>query len=421
MQVAKGGIPVVNPVKGLTGRQFCIIVVVLSIYFFAPTQAIISSVLGDIGSAYPDVSADWLTYLITINNIAAVVSAAFFGVLAGHKIRFRIISIIAMLCFVIGGALPAVLPLGTPFWILLVTRVVIGVGRGCFVPMVQIILCGMFKDEKTRSDWFGIGNITFNLGATFGTVLAGYLGLIDWRLCFVFYAFAFIPLALFMFFFKEEDSGIEKTAGKTLHALHFEWDVWVHMVLYLLAIVMTQTLWNYASTSLSVRGIASDQVGLILSTFTVASMAVGLTIGVIFRATRSFIMACGIGVITIGFAVMTCAMGMSGNAVPFMFASSALIGVGGCIVTIGCPLSMSLRVSPVAVAGVLSMNEVFHNLGSFVASPYSQAVFAITGSNDPDMIWSATVVFGIAVTALAVVIGIFVRRNDKKKTAASAS
>ncbi len=405
----------VNPVKGLSGRQFCIIVVVLSIYFFAPTQAIISSVLGDIGAAYPDVSADWLTYLISINNVAAVVSAAFFGVLAGHKMRFRTISIIAMLCFVIGGALPAVLPLGTPFWILLVTRVVIGIGRGCFVPMVQIILCGMFKDEKTRSDWFGIGNITFNLGATFGTVLAGYLGLIDWRLCFLFYAFAFIPLALFMFFFHEEDSGIEKNeAGSTFHAVKFEWDVWAHMVLYLLAIVMTQTLWNYASTSMTVRGIGSDQVGLILSTFTVASMVIGLTIGIIFRATRSFIMALGIGVITIGFAVMMFAMGMSDNAVPVMFASSALIGMGGCIVTIGCPLSMSLRVSPAAVAGVLSMNEVFHNLGSFVASPYSQLVFALTGSSDPDTIWGATVVFGIAVTVIAVAIGFAVRARGNK-------
>ena len=410
----------VNPVKGLTGRQFCIIAVVLSIYFFAPTQAIISSVLGDIGEAYPDVSADWLTYLISINNVAAVVSAAFFGVLAGHKIRFRSISIIAMLCFAVGGALPAVLPLGTPFWILLVTRVVIGIGRGCFVPMVQIILCGMFKDEKTRSDWFGIGNITFNLGATFGTVLAGYLGLIDWRLCFLFYAFAFIPLALFMFFFREEDSCIEKSVGKTLHSIKFEWDVWAHMVLYLLAIVMTQTLWNYASTSMMARGIGSNQVGLILSTFTIASMVVGLTIGIIFRATRSFIMAVGIGVITVGFVVMTFAMGLLDGAIPFMFAASALIGVGGCIVTIGCPLSMSLRVSPAAVAGVLSMNEVFHNLGSFVASPYSQAVFAITGSHDPDTIWAATVVFGIAVTVLAVLIGFLVRGNGKSD-AASAS
>lgn len=404
-----------HPMKGLTGRQFCIIIVVLSIYFFAPTQAIISSVLGDIGAAYPDVSADWLTYLISINNVAAVISAAFFGVLAGRKMRFRTISIIAMLCFVIGGALPAVLPLGTPFWVLLVTRVVIGVGRGCFVPMVQIILCGMFKDEKTRSDWFGLGNITFNLGATFGTVLAGYLGLIDWRLCFLFYAFAFIPLALFTFFFREEDSGIDSNEEAQHHSFKFEWDVWVHMMLYLLAIVMTQTLWNYASTSMTARGIDSSQVGWILSTFTIASMVIGLVIGAIFRKTRGFIMACGIGVITVGFVVMALAMGMAEGAVPAMFAASALIGMGGCIVTIGCPLSMSLRVSPAAVAAVLSLNEVFHNLGSFVASPYSQLVFAITQSSDPDIIWPATVVFGVVVTAFALIVGAILRRNSQKE------
>lgn len=403
----------VNPVKGLTGRQFCIIAVVLSIYFFAPTQGIISSVLGEIGQAYPDVSPDSLTYLITINNIAAMVSAAFFGTLAGRKIRFRTISIIAMLCFAVGGAAPAVLPLGTPFWVLLVTRVIIGIGRGCFVPMVQIILCGMFREEKTRSDWFGIGNITFNLGATFGVVLAGYLGLIDWRLCFLFYAFGFIPLALFTFFFHEEDSGIDATDENQKLNLNFGWDVWAHMVLYMLAIVMTQTLWNYASSSMIIRGIDSSQVGLILSTFTIVSTVAGLTIGVIFRATRGFIMATGIGVCTLGFVVMTLAMNMTGDAVPFMFIASGLIGVGGTIVTIGCPLSMSLRVTPALVASVLSLNEVFHNLGSFVASPYSQLVFMITGSTDPDIMWGATIVFGVICTLLAVLVGVLVTKKGK--------
>ncbi len=397
--------------RGLSAKQAGLIVSVLALYFFAPTQSIISSVLGNIGMSYPDVGADTLSYLITLNNIAAVPAAFVFGVLAGRKVRFKTISIVAMLCFIVGGGLPVFLPQDSPFWILMASRAVIGFGRGCFIPIVQIILSSMFTEEKTRAAWFGIGSVFFNIGATFGTAIAGFLAIVDWRFCFAFYLFAFIPLGLFGIFFKEE--GVKDyIATQEKGYLRFPSVCWVYFLLYALSIVMSQTMFNYASITMEPLGVDSVNVGLALSCFTISAAVVGATFTFIYRFFRHFIFALGVGIMTAGFVIIyTASLGVPGH-VALLYLASVVIGAGCSIVTVGCPLSMSLFVVPSAVAATLSFNEVFHNGGSFLSSPYSQIVFSIAGPDaSTNVIFLATALYGLILTTVAIAVGLYLRRR----------
>ena len=248
--------------KGLNAKQVGLIIAVMAVYFFAPTQGIISSVLGEIGKSYPNISDATLTYLITLNNIMAVPAAFFFGLWAGRKFKFKTLSIIAMLCFIVGGGLPVFLPQNAPFWIMFSTRGIIGLGRGCFIPIVQITLSAMFRDEKTRSAWFGFGSVLFNLGATFGVAIAGILAVFDWRYCFAFYLFAAIPLGLYAIFFHEEDvSDYIASTESGMKAFKFPGICWAYFVLYALAIIISQTMFNYGGLTMSHLGFSTVQSG----------------------------------------------------------------------------------------------------------------------------------------------------------------
>ena len=398
--------------KGLNAKQVGLIIAVMAVYFFAPTQGIISSVLGEIGKSYPNISDATLTYLITLNNIMAVPAAFFFGLWAGRKFKFKTLSIIAMLCFIVGGGLPVFLPQNAPFWIMFSTRGIIGLGRGCFIPIVQITLSAMFRDEKTRSAWFGFGSVLFNLGATFGVAIAGILAVFDWRYCFAFYLFAAIPLGLYAIFFHEEDvSDYIASTESGMKAFKFPGICWAYFVLYALAIIISQTMFNYGGLTMSHLGFSTVQSGFVLSCFTIAASLIGLVFSFIFRVCKNFIMALGIGIMTLGMLVFFIASETS--SLGLFYVASCVVGIGCSIVTVGCPLSMSITVAPATVTAALSFNEVFHNGGSFLASPWSQLVFGIFPNAPTHFVFLATAVLSLILTIAAIAVGFKVRAQAK--------
>lgn len=396
----------------LSGREYLLLVAVISMYFFAPTQGIISSVLSQIGETYTDVSAAGLTYLVSINNLFAVFSALLFSILAGRKLSYKAIGIIALVLFVAGGGVPMFLPDTAPYWLLLATRAIMGLGRGCFVPIIQAVFVDMFHDEARRSAMFGIGSIFFNIGATTGTTIAGALGLINWHMCFMFYLFAIIPLALFSIFFREPRATQEFKKQK----IHLPAIAWLFFALYLSATIASQMLWNYASQVMGSMGINSLEVGTVLSTFTVAAMIVAAVFVIIFKVFNTFSCAVGLAAEGLGFIVMFVGTAHPEMGLACFYIGSFLIGFGANAVTLGVPMIMSVTVPAAAVTAALGLSEVFHNLGAFLSSPFSQVMFAIGGpqmsTND---IFVATAVFAFVMAALAMWVGVRARGAKRRR------
>mgnify|MGYP003256025757 FL=1 len=387
----------------LTAGQYMVLVAVIAMYFFAPTQGIISSVLHQINETYPEVGPAELTYLTSINNLFAVFSALLFSMLAGRKLSHRTIGIIALLFFVVGGGLPAFLPDTTPFWVLLVTRAVMGLGRGCFIPIIQAVLCDFFHDEKQRSAMFGFASIFFNIGATTGTTIAGWLGLINWHLCFAFYLFAVIPLALYTVFFREPQNAEEFSREK----LHIPAIAWAFFLLYTAALIVSQMLWNYASTVMSILGINSLEVGTILSMFTIAAILLAALFTFVFRVFKTQTCAFGICIEGLGFVVLFLGTVIPDMALPLFYIGAFLIGFGCNAVTLGVPMIMSVTVPAAAVTAALGLSEVFHNLGAFLSSPFSQVAFFFAGPDAGlNVIFIITAVFAFVMTAVSAFVGV---------------
>ncbi len=398
----------------LTGRQYLVLIAVISMYFFAPTQSIISSVLAEIGATYVDVTPAGLTYLVSINNLCAVFTALMFSFLAGRKLSYKTIGIIALICFTIGGGLPAVLPDSTPFWIMLLTRAIMGLGRGCFVPIVQVVFVDMFHNETQRSTMFGVGSIFFNIGATIGTTIAGALGLINWRMCFIFYLFAIIPLVLFTVFFKEPVSSQELKREK----IHLPGIAWAFFLLYTAAIIASQMLWNYSSSIMSVMGINTLEVGTILSMFTIAAAILAVAFVLVYRIFKMHSVAFGLAVEGLGFLIMFLGTVNPDIALPLFYTGSFLIGFGCNAVTLGVPMIMSVTVPAAAITAALGLSEVFHNVGAFVSSPLSQAVFAVGGDSFPlKDIFMVTSIFAFIAAAVAIFVGSRAKDNAIRREA----
>ena len=102
-----------KPRQKLTGTQIGTLVGALAVYACAPTTNIPNVITTELQAVYSSVDPGTLSYFLTITNLLAMAGAFLFGVLAGKYVKFKTITMIAIVLFVVGGAAPLVLPDGT--------------------------------------------------------------------------------------------------------------------------------------------------------------------------------------------------------------------------------------------------------------------------------------------------------------------
>ena len=193
---------------------------------------------------------------------------------------------------------------------------------------------------------------------------------------------------------------------------------WAFCVLYSMALIVSQMLWNYASSTMNIMGINSLEVGTILSMFTIAAMILAVVFALVYKIFKSA--TCGVGIAVMGLGHLLIFVGTvtPGLSHVLFYVGAFLIGFGCNIVTLGVPMILSMTVPAAAVTAALGFAEVFHNLGAFLSSPFSQIVFAIGGQDmSLNMIFLVTAVFSFVMA----VIGIFVGRKAKSVMARRAA
>lgn len=402
--------------KKLSSAQIGCLIGALTVYMIAPTQNIPNVITSEVAAMYPTIDQGTLSYWLTITNMVAMLGAFLFGLLAGKKIKFKTITIIALLCFIIGGGSPVLFPDNVSFWLLLGSRALLGLGLGCFTPMAQTVIIRTFaNDEKTRSYWLGIGGVCFNIALTFGSTIAGALAMISWQTVFFFYWVGFIPLIIFIIFYKdnskasggvEEEKKEEKATWKDVPAR-----AWVLMLCFLLSMLVLGFFTSFGRSVVGEVGVTPVEFGTFMSVRTVGSLIVAACFGFIYKFLKNYCLSMGAICILLGFACFYFTT-LSGAAnLPIYYVGSFLIGFGMNCLTVGMAMVLSTYVSPAVVAFLMGMNAVAMNCGTFLSSPTSQIFFAVFGADTP--VVQVFMMGMILIAAVAVVY--FIAVSGKKK------
>lgn len=165
---------------------------ILSVSLLAQTAPLLSVATPQLEKAFPNMSQEAIEELSSLPNLS-VVFLILFSTAIAKKIGIKKTVMTGLFLFLIGGVLPAFL---NNYWAIAACRLLMGLGFGLFNPFSVSMLYIFYKDEDL-SNMLGYQNCFQNLGnAAFG-VLMGVLVLGGWRVAFMGFAIAIIPLLLF--------------------------------------------------------------------------------------------------------------------------------------------------------------------------------------------------------------------------------
>ena len=193
--------------KTRDGATFGVYAVILAVYFVIPDMGYISPSLSAIGERY-GVDAGTASYLSTIVSLTQIVSALVCGIIAGKYVSRKVLLSIAVTGMAVFGALPAFFsPETVPFEILMADRAVFGLFLGFLQPVIFAFVANVFRDEDRRATAYGIGNVSFNVGAVFASSVGGICVGIGWNTAFWLYLIGLVVLVFVLVFYKEFSFG----------------------------------------------------------------------------------------------------------------------------------------------------------------------------------------------------------------------
>ncbi len=176
-------------------------------------QSFVSPALSNVRAAYSDlgIGTVMVQQIQGIPSLMAIFGAILVGILERYMKKKHILILAMVLMFL--GSLAAFVPITTDgFYVLLATRVVLGLGRGMIFPMASSFIADLFMG-RTRDRLMSFKTAVGGLSGAVFQVIGGALAVLSWRYAFIGMLMA-VPIAVMIVaWLKEPDV---KPAGTTV-------------------------------------------------------------------------------------------------------------------------------------------------------------------------------------------------------------
>lgn len=360
---------------------------ILSVFALGASQGGINAGLNTMAMNFPDAGAN-IGYVISMVALGMIPAGVLSGILTGRFIKYRTTILIAMVCYVISGVAPFLLPNDASFGTLLVFRFIFGVAVGWSYPLASALTFKLIHNEEQRATWLGVGMAFFNIGTIFMELAGGYLAMISWQHTFLVYLIGIIPLVLVAAMLKEPKKDIEQEeeiAAKEgtevdtkIPAL-----VWPYVILLTCAVTLAMPTILFCSMIMaSAFGADAATSGQLLSAMTVVGMLTGFTLGPVYKKIRKWTLpvAClWLGIFFAGCAMFAPAPG-EGNMIAYM--ACFLIGHWGFAIIIPGTSNVLTNLAPIGAATkTMGVFTCFHQAGCFLATPVAGLLMGVLQLN----------------------------------------
>ena len=314
----------------------------------------IMPILGMLQERYSDISPSLLRLMQTLPYALTMVGALLIGWLTARLSKKRI-ALIAL--FIIGtcGLLPFFFE---SFYVLFVTRLLIGFGFGIIGPVNAGIIADFMPAEK-RAFYLGLNVVGMGIGSLAGNLIGGILAGISLRCFYLVYLMGYIGMVFVILLLP--DSAVSPEARKARQQLNtMVWIIaWLAFFHTLFINTYTTNISMYISQEITPDPGAS---GLATAVSSAASLMMGLVFGkvsgILKRATLPF----SIFSAAAGFAAVLFIPGMAGAII-----SSFLCGVSLSTFNAMGAFLMSIVVRQEAVAKACGLFSVIGGIGGLVA------------------------------------------------------
>lgn len=359
--------------------------------------------------AFPKVSATNIQALFTIPSFTIML-----GILASNAVikwvGKRMTVIVGMLMALIGGLIPLV---SSSYGILVFSRLLVGFGIGLFTSLAVSLLGDCFSGDELKT-LIGFQGAMSTLGNSALTWVAGLFLSLGWKTTFLYWVVIIPFLALFMFGYtsKMEKATMVKETPKTennsasqqrakIPGLIYATFIMLFMFFAAFMVMSTASALVIQENHLANQGLLSTEIaiaGLIGAVFSAMYSR-------IFKVFKHFTPVVSVGVAAAGFVVMANASNMVLFFVGLLMADFGVLIIAYVYSTILCDVDPSISNL------VISIAQIFNNLGAF-ASPYViSAIRSVVGAKN----YAQSMYISAGILAVITLIFLFMAFSRNKK------
>lgn len=348
----------------------------LSIQFLASSTSIISPALAGLGEAYPDVPFTTVLLLASIPSLLAIPTSLGAGVLAGRKVSFRSLSLLATSLVTIGGTAPYLIQ--SNFTLIMICRGVFGLGYGIVIAIMGTLIVRLFEGQQ-QAKILGIAAVVMAVGGIGMPLIAGILVNISTHLMWLVHLIGGLCF-LACFFWLPEPEKTEQSASGEKEKARISGAAWSLIAGYALGTLALYSIFLGASTVVIGEGLGTAaSAGLVVSLYFVGSFVGGMLFSRYFKITGKFSMA---------LAYLLGAVGMIlaafGSTLPMILAGSCLVGFGyGGLVVPGTFANLGQILSPASMAVAGGLVGAGANIAGFLTPYWMSLSSSVSGNPSP--------------------------------------
>ncbi|MBC3889103.1 MFS transporter [Acetobacterium paludosum] len=362
-------------------------VAILSLFFLTMGVGTITPALNSIMQAFPNLSVSTIYLTSTLPSLLCIPATLIAGAIAGNKVKFKTLSIIGILLFLIGGIAPA---FANDFTVILIERAVFGIGLGIMSPIGNALIIGLY-DDNPRAKMMGLGTILMNVGGVILQFAGGLLAGISWNYAFYAHAFGIISLLLVIFFLPEPNK-IEQPIGVTKQKVKIKSSVWLISILFGCVMLLDYPLLMGMSTFLANHNLGGPAVAaIVLSFFTVGGIIAGVIFSNIFKIAKRFTISFGLFAFTLGYVLVL----FTGNII-MVTIGTALVGIGFSTLFPAVMMIIGMVSEPQAVPICVSIVLAIMNAFAFITTYWIALIGSITGNAIEGPMFAAMIMATVA-------------------------
>lgn len=362
----------------------------LAVSLMLQTGSAISASLPLMARSFPDLSISTIDFLATVPQIAVT-----FLLFTSNAITNRLgVKRTVALGLIITGSAGAFPTFSTNYVLILVSRILFGVGLGLFnTPAIALIELFFFGNK--RAQMLGYRGAVEQLGLSVTTLFVGFLLIFNWHLSFLIYLLAF-PILYFFWRNIPEPQRTRKRKIKQRKLYVRPAVILLSLFLFIIAMMTTVVVIQVPNLVIDKQIGSVTNASIIISLNTLAGMIMGFAFGTIYRQLGRACFPIFIAIMVAG--TLTMAFGHSLTEVG---TGAILCGVTGpslvvCVFNVLCDIT-----PPDFRSSGISILLIGCNIGVCIA-PYSiRLMVNLFGQTSSD----AFLGFGTVLTLLLIIIG----------------
>ncbi|HIU24980.1 MAG TPA: MFS transporter [Candidatus Copromorpha excrementigallinarum] len=355
----------------------------LSAFMIGQSHMMITPIFANISEQFPDLPYSTITWLSTAGSAVATVFTFISSAIAGKKIRYRTLTVLAAALVVLGGCAGAFCL--DNFTALLISRLFLAAGFGTALSLVGGYVNAVYRDNPQKcASMQGYGNVVANGATVLYQLLAGFVAVVSLPGVFWLHLILLIPLVLCALFAPEPAKTAEEPEEKEVKIQEngakdrIPGYAWAILIFNAVSWTFFNPVLTLISGLIADEGIGDSATSSIVSImYTVGGVIAGLIFGIMFKKMKRAVSPVAQILWVLGMLVVVVSHSPAGLIAGFL-----IHGLGFYLVW---PISlMHLGTVPESRQTlVIGLFATFLNIGAFASTPYIKLVENVTGNSDP--------------------------------------